>query len=116
LIQGVQGNPGAMGYFGYAYYVLNKDTLRAIPVASGKDKTAAVAPTDETILSGKYQPLSRTLYLYVNKKAFNRTEAIAFLRFYLEKAPELVKDVHYIPLPESGYAGSRQRLKIGIED
>jgi phosphate transport system substrate-binding protein len=116
LIQGVQGNAGAIGYFGYAYYVMNKDTLRALKIAPGNDKAAGVAPTDETITSGKYQPLSRQLYLYVNKKSLDRTEIISFLRFYLDHGPQLVKEVHYIPLPESGYATSRQRLKIGIED
>jgi phosphate transport system substrate-binding protein len=116
LIQGVQGNPGAIGYFGYAYYVLNKDTLKALRIAPGNDKSAGVGPTEETILSGKYQPLSRPLFLYVNKKSLDRPEVISFLRFYLERGPELVKEVHYIPLPESGYAVSRQRLKIGIED
>ena len=116
LIQGVQGNPGAIGYFGYAYYVLNKDTLRALKIAPGSDKSAGVAPTDETILSGKYAPLSRPLFLYVNKKSLDRPEVVSFLQFYLERGPGLVKEVHYIPLPESGYAASRQRLKIGISD
>ena len=116
LIQGVQGNPGGLGYSGYAYYVLNKDTLRAVKIAQGTDKAAAIAPTDETILSGKYKPLSRPLFLYVNKKALSRTEVIAFLRFYLDRGPNLVKEVHYIPLPESGYKVARDRLKIGIED
>jgi phosphate transport system substrate-binding protein len=116
LIQGVQGNPGAIGYFGYAYYVLNKDTLRALKIAPGTDKSAGVAPSDETITSGKYTPLSRPLYLYVNKKALGRGEVIAFVQFYLERGPNLVKEVHYIPLPESGYKVARDRLKIGIED
>jgi phosphate transport system substrate-binding protein len=116
LIQGVQGNPGGLGYFGYAYYVLNKDTLRAVKIASGTDKAAAIAPTDETILSGQYKPLSRPLFLYVNKKSLSRTEVIAFLRFYLDRGPNLVKEVHYIPLPESGYKVARDRLTIGIED
>jgi phosphate transport system substrate-binding protein len=115
LIQGVQGNAGALGYFGYAYYVLNKDTLRAVKIAPGTDK-AAVAPTDETILTGKYKPLSRPLFLYVNKKSLSRIEVIAFLKFYLDRGPTLVKEVHYIPLPESGYKVSRDRLQIGIDD
>jgi phosphate transport system substrate-binding protein len=116
LIQGVQGNPGALGYFGYAYYVLNKDTLRALKIAQGDDKSKGVAPTDETILSGKYAPLSRPLFLYVNKHSLGRGEVIAFLRFYLERGPNLVKEVHYIPLPESGYKVARDRLQVGIED
>ncbi len=53
LIQGVQGDAGALGYFGYAYYILNKETIRALPIAA-KDG-APVAPTDETILERPIQ-------------------------------------------------------------
>ena len=116
LVQGVQGNAGAMGYFGYAYYVLNKDTLRSIKIADGNDKSACVAPTDETILSHKYKPLSRPLFLYVNRKSLARSEVVWFLKFYVERGPELVKEVHYIPLPPSGYEQTRNRLQIGMED
>jgi phosphate transport system substrate-binding protein len=116
LIQGVQGNLGAMGYFGYAYYVLNKDTLKALKIAPGNDKLAGVGPTDETIINGKYRPLSRPLFLYVNTRSLGRPEVMSFLRFYLERGPELVKEVHYIPLPASAYEESRNRLKTGAAD
>jgi phosphate transport system substrate-binding protein len=114
LIQGVQGDAGALGYFGYAYYVLNKDTIRAIPIAT-KDG-APVAPSDETILSGQYKPLSRPLFLYVNKKALARPEVVAFAKFYLDRGPLLVKEVHYIPLPAKEYEESRARLKTAINE
>ena len=116
LIQGVQGNPGALGYFGYAYYVLNKDTLRALKIAPGNDKAAGIAPTDETILSGKYAPLSRPLFLYVNRRSLMKSEIISFLRFYLDRGPALVKEVHYIPLPASGYKVAQDRLQMGMAD
>jgi phosphate transport system substrate-binding protein len=113
LIQGVQGDPGALGYFGYAYYVLNQQTLRAVPIVSGAGGTP-VAPTDDAILNGQYKPLSRPLFLYVNKKALSRPEAVAFLKFYLDRGPGLVKEVHYIPLPAKEYDESRSRLKAAI--
>jgi phosphate transport system substrate-binding protein len=113
LIQGVQGDSGALGYFGYAYYVLNQQTLRAIPIVSAGGQTP-VAPTDEAILNGQYKPLSRPLFLYVNKKALARPEAVAFLKFYLDRGPSLVKEVHYIPLPAKEYDESRSRLKSAI--
>ena len=84
--------------------------------SGNRQSRRAIAPTDETILSGKYKPLSRPLFLYVNKKSLARTEVISFLRFYLDRGPDLVKEVHYIPLPESGYKVARDRLTIGIED
>ena len=114
LIQGVQGDAGAIGYFGYAYYVLNKQTIRALPIAP-KDG-APVAPTDETILNGQYKPLSRPLFLYVSKKALARPETVAFVKFYLDRGPSLVKEVHYIPLPAQGYEESRSRFKAAISE
>jgi len=114
LIQGVQGDAGALGYFGYAYYILNKETIRALPIAA-KDG-APVTPTDETILSGQYKPLSRPLFLYVNKKALARPETVAFVKFYLDRGPVLVKEVHYIPLPAKEYEESRARFKAAINE
>jgi phosphate transport system substrate-binding protein len=116
LIQGVQGDVGALGYFGYAYYVLNKDSLRALRISTGTDPAQAVGPTDATILSGQYKPLSRPLFLYVNKKALIRPEAVWFLKYYLRRAPELVKEVHYIPLPAKGYEESRSRLDAALRE
>lgn len=113
LIQGVQGDAGALGYFGYAYYVLNKETLRAVPISTG-DGQAPVAPSDESILGGQYKPLSRPLFLYVNKKALGRPETVAFVKFYLDRGPSLVKEVHYIPLPAKEYEESRSKLKSAI--
>ena len=75
-----------------------------------------VAPSDETILSGQYKPLSRPLFLYVNKKALARPEIVAFVKFYLDRGPSLVKEVHYIPLPAKEYEVSRARLKTALSE
>ena len=74
-------------------------------------RRAPVAPSDETILSGQYKPLSRPLFLYVNEKALARPEIVAFVKFYLDRGPSLVKEVHYIPLPAKEYEVSRARSK-----
>lgn len=109
LIQGVKGDVGALGYFGYAYYAMNKDSLKVLRIAVDDDRSA-IAPNEDTILSGKYSPLSRPLFLYVNKKALKRPETIAFLDFYLDRGPSLISEVHYIPLPADQYADSRAQL------
>jgi phosphate transport system substrate-binding protein len=117
LIQGVEGDPGALGYFGYAYYSANRGPLRALRIVPAGDKfarqegtQAGIAPTDETILSGAYKPLSRPLFLYANRKALKRPEVAAFLAFYLDQAPAFVSEVHYVPLPPQKIAESRLRL------
>jgi phosphate transport system substrate-binding protein len=121
LIQGVEGDVGALGYFGYAYYSMNRGALRALRIipetitaASTNAKNAGIAPSDETIVSGRYKPLSRTLFLYVNRKSLNRREVSAFLAFYIEQSPSLAADVHYIPLPPGRAADCRERLKLAL--
>ena len=108
LVQGVAGDKNAIAFFGFAYYEANMDKLSLVAVDGGK---GPVSPTFETIKDGTYTPLSRPLFLYVNNEALAKPEVIAFLRFYLESAPTLVKEVGYVPLPTEKYAASLGLLK-----
>src|SRR5690606_14431642 len=36
IVQGVENNKNALGYFGYAYYIEYKERVRAVPVANGR--------------------------------------------------------------------------------
>ncbi|HEV8071032.1 MAG TPA: PstS family phosphate ABC transporter substrate-binding protein [Planctomycetaceae bacterium] len=110
LVQGVQGDTGALGYFGYAYAVLNRDSVKAIPIAAGSNAAAAVVPNEATIASGEYAPLSRPLFLYVNLRALRRPEVVAYLNFYLDRGPGLAAEVHSLPLPQAQYAETRAQL------
>jgi phosphate transport system substrate-binding protein len=121
LIQGVEGDAGALGYFGYAYYTMNRSSLRALKIvpsgetsAGKKSPPGGIAPTDETIVSDQYRPLSRPLFLYVNRKSLKRPEVAAFLTFYLDQAPTFVSEVHYIPLPTARAAECRARLQQAL--
>ncbi|HVZ94197.1 MAG TPA: PstS family phosphate ABC transporter substrate-binding protein [Phycisphaerales bacterium] len=100
LVRGVEGDAGAIGYFGCAYYFANKDKLKAVSVDAGK---GAVAPTHETIEHGTYAPFSRPLFIYVNRKAADRPEVKAFVDFYLDQADELVEGAGYVKLPSAMY-------------
>ena len=111
LVQGVSGNTGGIAYFGYAYFDENKDKLRAIPIAL-KAGATPVAPTIETVKNGSYQPLSRPLFIYVNATAAAfKPEVKAFVNFYIENAPALVKEVKYVPLPAEDYAAVKAHYK-----
>lgn len=107
LVIGVSGDPNALGYFGYAYYVENRSRLRAVPIDAGE---GPVPPTEETIRTGRYRPLSRPLFVYVSAKAAERPEVQAFFRFYLEHADELASKVGYVPLSPTAYQQARQRF------
>ena len=108
LVNGVAGDRDAIGYFGFAYYVENKDKLVAVAVDSGK---GAVLPSDATILDGSYEPFSRPVFIYVNRKSADRPEVGAFVDFYLQQAAALSKEVGYTALPESIYGTARTNWK-----
>lgn len=97
LVQAVAGEKYALGYFGYAYYVENRDKLRVVPIDDG---SGAIAPSPQSIESGEY-PLSRPLFIYVNTESLQRPEVRAFLRYYLENSRPLIEDVGYVPISES---------------
>src|SRR5688572_11693650 len=59
LVQGVSQDVNAIGYFGYAYYAENQARLRAVPIVE-KEGGPAVAPSEQSVLAGSYQPLSRS--------------------------------------------------------
>jgi phosphate transport system substrate-binding protein len=101
LVNGVAGDKGSLGYFGFAYYVENKDKLKVVPIRQGNKKP--VAPTITTINNGSYAPLSRPIFIYVNLQSAKRPEVREFIRFYLKHATELVTEVGYVPLPDQDY-------------
>jgi phosphate transport system substrate-binding protein len=109
LVKGIEGDKNSLGYFGYAYYVENKDKLKVVPVV-GKDGKA-VTPSDETIKHGEYKPLSRPLFIYVNKKSLERPEVKAFVKFYLENGAKLASEVGYTPLKDEQYKESLAKLQ-----
>lgn len=107
LVQGVSGDRDALGYFGYAYYVENKDRLKLISVDVGK---GAIAPSEKTIENGKY-PLSRPLFIYVSVQSLSRPEVQKFVQFYLENVKKYVKEVGYMPLPDADYKLAMRRFQ-----
>jgi phosphate transport system substrate-binding protein len=110
LVQGVANDRNALGFFGYAYYAENTKKLKAVAIDNGK---GAVGPSEKTVLDGTYQPLSRPIYIYVNKKAADKPEVKEFVEFYLKSASNLVKQIKYVPLPEKVYTLGVNRLKSG---
>jgi phosphate transport system substrate-binding protein len=98
LVQGVQGNKAALGYFGYTYFEENADSLKAVKVDGGKGCTE---PSAETAQSGDYTPLARPLFIYVGKKAYaDKPQVKAFVDYYVENDAEISESVKFIPLSE----------------
>jgi phosphate transport system substrate-binding protein len=110
LVQGVARDIGAIGYFGLAYYVENKDKLKAVPIVN-KGSTKAVMPSLETVMDGTYQPLARPIFIYVSDKAMNRPEVKEFVEFYLTQGAKLSKEVGYVPLGKQHYDMALKNFK-----
>ena len=110
LVQGIINDRNALGYFGFSYYVENQNKLKAVPIDTGK---GPVSPSPKTVEDGTYQPLSRPIFIYVSKKAMDKPEVKEFVEFYLKNAPLLVKQVKYVPLPQSVYTTGAEHLKKG---
>ncbi len=108
LVQGVAGDKGALGFFGFNYYVENKDKIRAVPIDAGR---GPIVPSEETIRSGEYSPLSRPLFIYVRRDAADRPEVAAFVEFYLSNAVEIVPETGYVPLTAEIYDLVAARFK-----
>ena len=111
LVQGVENNKNALGYFGFAYYVGHKDKMKAVPVLNPKNQP--VGPSIEAVNDGSYQPLSRPLFIYVRDTAAQRPEVKEFIAFYLGEGADLVKEVGYVPLPPQAYKLALQHFSGG---
>ena len=111
LVQGIASDPLALGYFGYAYYQENKDKLKLVGIDDGKAENGAgcVLPSKETVETGRYQPLSRPLFVYVSQAASKRPEVDAFVRYYVANAGKLVQEVGYVALPADAYRLAESR-------
>ncbi|MEW5814453.1 MAG: PstS family phosphate ABC transporter substrate-binding protein [Spirochaetota bacterium] len=90
LVQGVLGSPYSIGFFGYAYYAENKDTLNILSIEG-------IAPSDKTVDNGTY-PLARPLFLYSTAKIMQeKPQVAAFIGFYLAYVNDEIKKVGYFP-------------------
>ncbi len=103
LVQGVSRDVNALGFFGFAYYVENKDKLKAVPIIA-KPGGSAVEPSMENVLKGTYQPLARPIFIYVSTKALARPEVREFVEYYMKHGEKLSREVKYVPLPVSAYS------------
>ena len=97
LVQGVVADKNAIAFFGYAYYVANEDKLQVVSIDG-------VTPTNETIESGEYSPLSRPLYVYAKNEAIKNNDAVYdFMKFTLENAGDMAELTDYVRSPQAKY-------------
>ena len=104
IVQAVSGSEFATGYFGMAYYLENKDRVKAL-------KVNGIAPSIESAKNGSYTPLARPLYIYVSKESLKRPEVEAYVRFYLEQiSTSLISEIGYVPMSEADQRAALEKL------
>ena len=91
------------------------DTLRLYGTFLDNDDGDPVMPSLDVIRAGTYRPLSRPMFVYVNKESYKRPEVKAFLEFFLDNARRIVEHptVNYVALPDEMYELGRRRLNAG---
>lgn len=101
IVRAVRQDPNALGFFGYAYFDENQNQLKAVAIDAGN---GPVMPSEETVQSGEYQPLTRPLFIYVSADAAaSNPEVAAFVEYYLNNVRFLAEVVGYVPLPNEAY-------------
>lgn len=108
----VQAVAGSLNSIGYASIGFRASGVRLLPLAeSGADY---IAPTNANVRNGSY-PLSRYLYIYINKAPSQPLEPLtaAFLdRVLSDTGQGLVNLDGYLPLPPATLQKTRQALGL----
>lgn len=101
LAAGIAANPGSIGFFGYAYYEDNRETLNLLTVDG-------VPPTSATVEDGTY-PLARPLFLYASPTAMQeKPQVAAFINYYLQNVNDVIGAIGYFPASEQALVGANE--------
>ena len=110
-VRGVEGDRGAMGYFGYSYYVENKGRLKVLRIDGGN---GCVGPSVRTVQSRAYKPLSRPLFIYVKRDSFRRPVVAAFIRYIILNERKIAATAQFISLTDKQLAKAKRQYNTAI--
>jgi phosphate transport system substrate-binding protein len=111
LVHGVEGERGSLGYFGYSYYLENKDKLKLISVNSG---TGCVAPSVRTVQAYSYKPLSRPLFVYAKRSSFERAAVQAFIRYLITNEQAIARTAQFVSLTDRQLAKAKYQYNRAL--
>jgi len=97
IVQGVEGERGALGYFGFSYYEENASKLKLVKVDSG---SGCVAPSVVTVQKSTYKPLARPLFIYAKRSSFKRPVVAGFIGYIFNNEKAIAKKSGYIALTD----------------
>ncbi len=107
LVEGVAGDDGGLGYFGFSYFEENADKLNLVAVDGGD---GCVTPSQDTIQSGEYKPLSRPVFMYVSEDALARPEVKAYLDYAVDNYQSVSEASKLVPMSDEDATKSKETL------
>ena len=113
LVQGVSGERGGMGYFGYSYFIENQSRLNAVQIRNPKTDQC-VAPNVSSVHSNTYKPLSRPLFVYAKGSSFQRREVQAFIDFVFDNEVRIAQRARFIPLTKLQLKRARTSFHLAV--
>ena len=94
-VAGVNGDSGAMGYFGLSYAIENESKVKLVQLDKG---VGCVTPSNETVQAQQY-PLSRPLFTYVKNESIATKPAVsAYIQFWVDNLAQISEDAIFVPL------------------
>ena len=114
LVQGVSGERGGMGYFGFSYYIENQSRLNAVQVTNPKS-SQCVAPSKATVFSNSYKPLSRPLFIYAKGSSFKRKEVQAFIDYVFDNEVAIANRSDFISLTPKQLKRARTNFTLAVK-
>jgi len=114
LVQGVSGERGGMGYFGYSYYEENQSRLNAVQIRNPKTGRC-VGPGVKTVQNGTYKPLARLLFIYAKGSSFKRTEVQAFLDYIFDHEAQVAARARFVPLTKAQLKRAQTNFDLAVK-
>ena len=106
-VQGVSGDKGGLGYFGFSYYEDNADNLNLVKIDAGE---GCIEPSLETIQDGSYKPLSRPLSMYPAAKSLARPEVKGFMDYILVNQQAIADASKIVPMTDEQATAAQEAL------
>jgi phosphate transport system substrate-binding protein len=105
IITAMEGSDTPLGFVGFAFAENAGDQVKILEVDEG---SGCIAPSRDTIADQSY-PLSRTLYIYVNKAKLSDPAIKAFVDYYLSDSGivDAVQQTGYVDLPSDQIESTR---------
>ena len=102
LVQGIEGSPYAIGFFGYAYYQENAEALHILNING-------VEPSATSVEDGSYA-LARPLFIYSDASIMQEKPQVAdYINFFLTYVNDEVEDVGYFPASDEALDAARAK-------